>query len=57
MLPLLVVYRDFPTLKNAKRVQAYAHKHPFAACLLPAEFIDIMNHAVKVARGIIKLEG
>lgn len=40
MTKLLKAYRANPTIENARKLAAYACKHPFAECML-----DLGDHA------------
>lgn len=51
MSKLIAAYKANPTLKNAKAVHAYGMKHPFSACFLTNEEIDLQLAACKQAKG------
>jgi len=46
MRELLKTYLNHPTLKNAKKLCAYAHKHPFSLCLMTQFDTSLLEDAV-----------
>ena len=49
MTKLLDAYKTCNSLKNAKRLRAYARSHPFAACLLNVVDADLLAEAIHLA--------
>jgi hypothetical protein len=45
MTKLLTQFAESPTLANARRVVAYARKHPMAASLLTREQAELVAYA------------
>jgi hypothetical protein len=49
MFKLLDAFRTAPTVKLAVRIRAHARKHPFASCLLPQPYVDVLADAIHLA--------
>lgn len=45
MTKLLTQFAESPTVANARRVLAYARRHPMAACLLTREEAEALAYA------------
>ena len=49
MIKLLEAFKKCNSLANAKKLQAWERKHPFAACMLTADDGHILNEAILLA--------